>query len=115
MTVYTFQCFSVFRYKSGEERDGIYLRQEAAMSLIYLLSFIDLYIHTGDADTIKFYAMTQIVLWITILLYRTLYPSANRLLVNNMCMLISVGFIILMRLDEQKARKQRDMCPDRKG
>ena len=106
MTVYTFQCFSVFRYKTGEERDGIYLRQEIGMSLIYLLSFVDIYIITGEAEVIEFYAMTQIVLWITMVVHRKLYPEANKLLVNNMCMLISVGFIILVRLDYQKARKQ---------
>ena len=85
MTVYTFQCFSVFRYKTGEERDGIYLRQEIGMSLIYLLSFVDIYIITGEAEVIEFYAMTQIVLWITMVVHRKLYPEANKLLVNNMC------------------------------
>ncbi|MBR5359283.1 MAG: FtsW/RodA/SpoVE family cell cycle protein, partial [Lachnospiraceae bacterium] len=106
MTVYSFQCFSVFRYKTEEERDGIYIRQDVAMTLIYLLSFIQLYIMTGETELIMFYAVTQLLLWCTILLYRLLYPEANKLLVNNMCMLISVGFIILVRLDYQKAKKQ---------
>ena len=106
MTVYTFQCFSVFRYKTEEERDGIYLRQAVAMSVIYLLSFIQIYIQTGETEVVMFYAVSQLILWCTIVLYRLLYPEANKLLVNNMCMLISIGFIILVRLDYQKAKKQ---------
>ena len=35
-----------------------------------------------------------------------LYPKASRLLVNNMCMLLSIGFIMLARLDYNKAVKQ---------
>ena len=106
MTVYSFQCFSVFRYKTEEERDGIYIRQDIAMSLIYMLSFLNIYIYTGEPEFIGFYVTTQVVLWLTILIYRKLYPEANKLLINNMCMLISIGLIILVRLNYQKAKKQ---------
>ena len=106
MAVYTFQCFYVFKYSSEEERDGIYLKQVIAMSAIYLVSFTVIFLKTKDTELLKFYGLTQVVMWCLILLYRKLYPEANKLLVNNMCMLISIGFIILTRLDYNKARKQ---------
>ena len=106
MTIYAFQCFYVFRYKSEKDRDSIYLSQVVAMSLIYLISFDIIWFKTGDNNIPSFYALTQLILWSIIFLYRKLYPEANKLLVNNMCMLMSIGFIILVRLNYNKARKQ---------
>ncbi|MBR5406479.1 MAG: FtsW/RodA/SpoVE family cell cycle protein [Lachnospiraceae bacterium] len=106
MAVYAIQCFSVFSHDDKKERDGIYLRQVAPMSSVYLLSFLLLYIETGDSLLLKFYALTQIIIWALILLYRYMYPEASKLLVNNMCMLMSTGFVILSRLNFDKAKKQ---------
>lgn len=106
MAIYTFQCFSVFRFPDEKERDGIYLRQDVAMSLIYFISFITLYMNTKDAELLMFYAITQLTLWAIIILYRYMYPEGSKLLVNNMCMLMSIGFTILARLNFSKAQKQ---------
>ena len=106
IAVYSIQCFSVFRHREEKERDGIYLWQNIAMSLIYLISFLTLYLNTGDTDLLKFYSLTQLILWALILLYRFMYPEASKLLVNNMCMLMSIGFVILARLNFAKAKKQ---------
>ena len=106
MAIYTFQCFSVFRFPDEKERDGIYLRQDVAMSLIYFISFITLYMNTKDAELLMFYAITQLTLWAIIILYRYMYPEGSKLLVNNMCMLMSIGFTILARLNFSKAKKQ---------
>ncbi len=40
------------------------------------------------------------------ILYRIFYKKASILLLNNMCMLLSVGFIILCRLDVSTATRQ---------
>ena len=47
-----------------------------------------------------------IYLIIFIAFYYILYPKASRLLVNNMCMLMSVGFIMIARLNFDKCVKQ---------
>jgi len=61
---------------------------------------------TGDITYLFFYAFQQIVLYATVILFRMLYPKTNRLLVNNMCMLLTVGFVILTRLSLGKAIRQ---------
>ena len=38
--------------------------------------------------------------------YHVAYPKASRLVVNNMCMLLSIGFIILTRLSFDKSKRQ---------
>ena len=40
------------------------------------------------------------------MLFRMIYPKGNRLLINNMCMLLSIGFVILTRISYEKAIKQ---------
>ena len=40
------------------------------------------------------------------ILYRVIYRKGNMLIVNNMCMLLSIGFLILSRLSFGKAVKQ---------
>ena len=41
-----------------------------------------------------------------IILYRLLYPKVSRLIVNNMCMLLCIGMIMLTRLNQTNAVKQ---------
>lgn len=61
---------------------------------------------TGDITYLFFYIFQQIVLFVTVMLFHMVYPRANRLVVNNMCMLLGVGFVILTRLSYEKAVKQ---------
>ena len=37
------------------------------------------------------------------ILYRVIYRKANMLVVNNMCMLLSIGFLMLSRLQFDRA------------
>ena len=106
MAVYTFECFSVFRYADEESRNGIYIRQNIFMFLIHFISFAALCLEMKDGKLILFYAVQQVALFGVIMLYRVIYPNANRLIVNNMCMLLTIGFIILTRLSYEKAVKQ---------
>lgn len=110
MAVYTFECFSVFRYADEESRNGIYIRQNVFMFLIHFISFAALCLEMKDGKLILFYAVQQIALFGIIMLYRVIYPNANRLIVNNMCMLLTIGFIILTRLSYDKAVKQFEIA-----
>ncbi|MFT3984104.1 MAG: FtsW/RodA/SpoVE family cell cycle protein [Lachnospiraceae bacterium] len=110
MAVYTFACFSVFRYSDEESRNGIYIRQNVFMFLIHFVSFAALCIEMKDGRLILFYALQQITLFGVIVLYRVIYPNANRLIVNNMCLLLTIGFIILTRLSYDKAVRQFEIA-----
>lgn len=106
ITFYTYECFAVFRYDNEEKRRGIYARQNILMFAFHFSSFLVICFETGDMMYLFFYAFQQIVLYAAIVLYRMLYPKTNRLIVNNMCMLLSIGFVILTRLGFEKAVKQ---------
>lgn len=106
MFLYTYECFAVFRYEEEERRRGIYTRQKLLMFVFHFSSFLVICFETGDITYLFFYAFQQIVLYAAAALFVMLYPRINRLLINNMCMLLSIGFVILTRLDLNKAVKQ---------
>lgn len=106
IALYTLECFLVFRFQDEEKRKGIYIRQNLLMFLVHFSCFLVICFETGKIEYLLFYALQQILLFSTVVLFRMIYPRGNRLIINNMCMLLSVGFVILSRLSFDKAIKQ---------
>ena len=104
MAVYTFSCFSIFAQVYEEDKKWILIRQNVLMFLIQFTAYLVMYLQTKEKKLIFFYG-AQVVLLIAVL-YRVLYPKVSRLIVNNMCMLLSIGFIMITRLTYAKAVKQ---------
>lgn len=108
---YAYECFAVFRKKVSEKkRNAIYHRQNVLMYLIHLDAFLVLYLATGEKKLIGFYLMQVLLITAIIGCYRIFYKNASRLLLNNMCMLLCISFIILTRLSFEKALKQYIIC-----
>lgn len=106
MALYAYESFAVFRFRDEERRGGIYTRQNLLMLAVHFSCFMAICFETGDISYLFFYVFQQIVLFATAVLFHMVYPEANRLIVNNMCMLLSIGFVILTRLSYEKAVKQ---------
>jgi cell division protein FtsW (lipid II flippase) len=106
MALYAYESFAVFRFRDEERRGGIYTRQNLLMLVVHFSCFMAICFETGDITYLFFYIFQQIVLFVTVMLFHMVYPRANRLVVNNMCMLLGVGFVILTRLSYEKAVKQ---------
>ncbi|MCM1388302.1 MAG: FtsW/RodA/SpoVE family cell cycle protein [Bacillus sp. (in: Bacteria)] len=106
LALYTLECFLVFRFPDEERRHGIYVRQNLLMFLVHFSCFMVICFETGKLEYMFFYIFQQILLFATVILFHMIYPKGNRLMINNMCMLLSIGFIILTRLSYEKAIKQ---------
>lgn len=106
IALYTYECFAVFRFADESRRNGIYARQNILMFAVHFSCFIVICFETSDIMYLFFYAFQQIILYAAIVLFRMLYPKSNRLVINNMCMLLSISFVILTRLSYDKAIKQ---------
>lgn len=106
MAAYTLECLLVLIRKENKLKTGVFVRQGMEIFLIQFLAYLSMCLKTGQIEYLFFYAFLQIALFSTMVLYPLIYPAADRLLVNNMCMLLSVGFIMLTRLDYDKAIKQ---------
>ncbi len=106
MAIYTYECFAVFRFNNEEDRNGIYFRQICCMFLVHFIGFAAICLETSDISYIFFYGFQQIALFATIALFQTIYKDANRLIINNMCMLLAIGFVMLTRLSYEKSIRQ---------
>ena len=106
MAVYTIQCFAVFRFGNEYDRKGIYLRQNFFMVIVHFCGFLSLYAQLGDIKYFKAYLLQQIGILAIIFAYRFIYPRANILIINNMCMLLTIGLLILTRISYNKAMRQ---------
>ena len=98
IALYTLECFLLLRYKEEEGRGGIYIRQNLLMFLVHFSCFLVICFETGKLEYLVFYVLQQILLFATVVLFRMIYPRGNRLVINNMCMLLSDGFLIFIRL-----------------
>lgn len=106
IALYTLECFLVFRFQDEGKRSGCYIRQNLLMFLVHFSCFLVICFQTGKLEYLLFYILQQILLFATIVLFRMVYPKGNRLIINNMCMLLSIGFVILSRLSFERAIRQ---------
>lgn len=106
LALYTIECFMAFRFQNEERRSGLYIRQNLLMFGVHFSCFMVICFETGKIEYLFFYIFQQLLLFATIMLFRMIYPKGNRLIINNMCMLLSIGFVILTRISYEKAIKQ---------
>ncbi|MEF9917059.1 MAG: FtsW/RodA/SpoVE family cell cycle protein [Lachnospiraceae bacterium] len=103
---YTYSCFSVFGYSDSDDKSKILFRQNKLMFAIHFIAYLVMYLKTKELKLVFFY-FAQVVLFVAIiLLYTMIYPKVSRLIVNNMCMLLCIGLIMISRLAFDKAIKQ---------
>ena len=104
--LYTFQCFNVFSKKQERTKKRLMRKQLVLIVLMDTVAFLVIYLKTNEPASILFYGEIMVYLLAIQGLYRLFYKKASMLLVNNMCMLLNIGFIIIYRLDIEKANRQ---------
>lgn len=106
MVVYTFHCFYMVKRQDEEEKRESLRKQLMLTFFMDFTAFLVIYLKTENFDVVIFY-MEMMGLFAAIqILYRLFYKNASFLLLNNMCMLLSVGFIMLCRLEISTATRQ---------
>lgn len=106
VAIYTYESFSVFRFREEKQRKGIYTRQVILLFFVHFTCFLTICIKTGDLQYLFFYAFQQLAVFAVLVLFELCYPEANRLVLHNMCMLLVIGFVMLTRLDMRLAIRQ---------
>ena len=106
MILYVLHGFEAFLIKNEKLKTGILLRQNIIMIAFHFSCFMVICFETQKISFLIFFVLQQVVLFAFVMLFKTLYPKAQTLLLNNMCMLLSISFVILTRLEYLKAIKQ---------
>lgn len=102
MVIYTYANFRFFTLGDWERRRRICGRQNRCMFLIHFLAYLTLALRAENEGLQMmlwaFYGAQTVFFLCYIYLYRMIYRNVSRLLVNNTCMLLCVGMIILTRI-----------------
>ena len=106
IAIYTLLSFLALRHLKGERGHGLYIVQDMLIFAVQLLCFLNLSLISRDYQYVFFYGFIQIFLFAVIMLVTMIYEKANRLLLNNMCMLLGIGLCMVSRLSFNKAFKQ---------
>ena len=110
MVVYTFHCFYMVRRQDEDEKNEALRQQLVLIFFMDFTAFLVIYLKTDNFQVITFYLEMMAYFAVIQILYRVFYKKASLLLLNNMCMLLSVGFIMLCRLDIGNSYKAACDC-----
>lgn len=106
LAVYALESFLSFRFSKKGALSGICIRQRVYLLLIQFLAFFTMTVRAHDMQYLFFYAYVQVFLFALMSVTGLIYEKTDKLLLNNMCMLLGIGFIILARISLKKAEKQ---------
>ena len=73
---------------------------------MHFVAYLILYLKSEDERIVLFYLAQMVFFMAYIGLYQLFYRNLTRILVNNMCMLLCVGLIMLTRISFDKAVRQ---------
>lgn len=111
MVAYTVAAYTVFRSRSREARERLFLRQDWLLLGIHFLAYLTMYLKTLNTELLLFYAAQLIYFLFVLLLFRNLYPRISKGLLNNMCLLVMTGFVMITRLSyDESVRQFRFAC-----
>ena len=103
---FTLETFMVLKRKNEEARRRIMRKQIVLMLLFNFAAYLVMFLQTYSLNMIFMYLGTILYILIVQGLYRLIYKKASLILLNTMCMLLSVGFVIQSRLSLNNAFKQ---------
>lgn len=104
---YVFGAFYVFRYGGQPDKQKkIYIMQKIVLFAIHGLGYLCLYLQEKSMEIVGFYLMQVVLLCIIFMFFHFMYKRCSVLLLNNMCMLLVIGLIMLTRISFDKAFRQ---------
>lgn len=110
MALYTCMTFLSFRAKTRKMSDLMLAEMTFMMLLLQFVAYLVLYLKLGEREEMIYYYVFQALFMILVtLLWRLFYKNIHSTLLSNMCMLLSIGFIMLTRIDIEQSVRQFKM------
>lgn len=97
-------CYVVLNFSSNRKKK---FRMESVFAFfLHFLGYLILFFKTESVDLLRLYGVQAVFFLLYQQIYLILYPKSSSLLTGNACMLLSVGFIMLARLNPARAWRQ---------
>ncbi len=104
--LFTLRDYTYLARKKEEKRRKILHGQIFILYVFEIFGFLIIYVHTQEILVPVLLVGILAYDALTLAGYRLLYPKSSMLLVNNMLMLLGIGFIMIARLNLSQALKQ---------
>lgn len=106
MIFYTILAFWALKYKSSRNMKGCYWGMNLLTFSFLTLGFAVIAMNEKDIRIIGYYAVILVYFIIYLAIYRVIYKKANLALLSHMIMFLTLGFILLTRLNVRQSVKQ---------
>lgn len=106
MALYTCMTFISFRVKKKKTADFVLAQMTVLMLALQFTAYLVLYLKIDEPGLLYFYGFQMVFLLLVIILFRSFYKNINRTLLSNMCMFLTIGLIMLTRLNYTKSVRQ---------
>lgn len=103
---YTYHAYRVVAKKNRKFQEKSYRWMIFCLFLLHFAGYFTMYIQAPSDKLLLLYGGEVLLFILVLTFYMNIYPNISRLLLLNMLMLLSVGFIILTRLSFDKAVRQ---------
>ena len=104
--VYTWHCFTVFIGKNKERKEKVYRTQNKIMYVIHFIGSLVLFLNSLDKKILLLYLVQLAILVFVNKAYIYVYPNISKLVLNNMLMLLMIGFVMIGRIGQNYAIRQ---------
>lgn len=104
--LYTYYSFNVLRSRKRSLQDKYYRIMTGIIFALHFVGYSTLFVQVGNNKLLLLYCGEVILFFLILTLYRSFYAKLSKLLLRNMLMLLTIGFIILARLSFDKAVRQ---------
>lgn len=102
--------FAISENKTKRKKRAYFFYQAGIISFIYLMYMGIGYLKTGEIRLLIFGIATYLMMLIMVYAYGVVYRGSNKFLLNNIWMMLSIGFLMLSRISYTKAVRQAVMC-----
>ena len=106
MLLFALQSFRFLKQRDEDEKKHILRTQTMTIVFLNFFAFTVMYLQKLEFTMIIMFLEILGLVVLLPIVYRIFYKKASLLLVNNMCMLLSCGFIMIGRLDFARAQTQ---------
>lgn len=106
MALYAIECFASLKERNLKRTSGIYNTQIILIFFTYILGIVAVYIMNPNNETLILIGAQLIYLIVALVFFPLFYPKMSCLVQSNMCMLLSISFVVLARLNYDKSVKQ---------
>ena len=104
--IYTWHCFTVFFQSSKEAKDKVFHRQHVMMYVIHFLCSMVLFVNAPGREIVYYYLAQLAFLLFVSKAYIYVYTNLSKVVLNNMLMLLTLGFLMIERLKPALCMRQ---------